>query len=417
MLFSPIHHTFAPLGDRRQCVRALLMLFAPWKYRSGESRDILREHLRSAFGAEAFLFSSGRTGLLAVLRAMKLQTGDEVIVQGYTCVVVPNAIHAAGGCPVYVDLDPDTLNLDPEETSKAITPRTRAVICQHTFGIPADTERLRALCDQHNIMLIEDCAHSIPDEGGPKEIGRHGDVLLLSFGRDKAISGVSGGAILCRNADLSAALDALTKDTKEMSCWMIARLLCYPLLYGIARPFYGLGIGKVWLKIMSLTRFLIPILTKDEKQGHMPPIIDRMPNALAFLALDQWHRLGALNDHRRLLTRFYLEEGKKRMWLRALPGITPDLPLQKFPLFLRNADHLRTILRRRNIHLSDGWTGCVVCPATVNIDQTHYRPGTGLKAEMACRQILSLPTHPTMTLKQAKQLIQEIEAILSFSQH
>lgn len=417
MLFSPIHHTFAPLGDRMQCLRALLMLCAPWRYRSGESRDVLREHLRSAFSAEAFLFSSGRTGLFAILRAMKLQNGDEVIVQGYTCVVIPNAIHAAGASPVYVDLDPDTLNLDPEETAKAITPRTRAIICQHTFGIPADTEHLRALCDQHNIILIEDCAHIIPDSSGPKEIGGQGDVLMLSFGRDKAISGVSGGAILCRNPDISAALKELTKDTKEMSRWMIVRLLLYPLIYAVARPLVGLGIGKVFLKLTGITRFLIPILTKDEKQGHMPPIIDRLPNALAFLALDQWHRIRELNDHRRMLTRFYLEQSKKNTWLRALSGITPDLPLQKFPLFLGNAENVRMVLKRRNIHLSDGWTGCVVCPATVNIDQTHYHPGTGLKAEMACRQILSLPTHPGMTMEQAEQLINEIEAILSFSHH
>ena len=160
-LFSPIHHTFAPHVDGRYALRSLALLCTPWRWRKGRSIEALRSALAEKFNADAFLFATGRESLLALFRGMDLKPGEEVIVQGYTCVVVPNAIRAAGGVPVYVDIEKETLNLDPEEVERAITNRTRAVLCQHTFGIPSDLERLRSICDAHNLLLIEDCAHAV----------------------------------------------------------------------------------------------------------------------------------------------------------------------------------------------------------------------------------------------------------------
>ncbi len=408
-LLSPIHHTFGPLADGRQRLRALGMLFMPWKYRDGESTKTFTRDLSEAFDGQAFLFASGRGGLLALLRSLKIQPGDEVIVQAYTCVVVPNAIHAAGGKTIYADVDPETLNLDIDNVRKHITPRTRVIICQHTFGIPSDTVRLRQLCNEHHLVLIEDCAHVLPDALGPSAISHYGDFLLLAFGRDKAISGIAGGAIISRREDVSRALNLEWMQAQHLPLWTIARLLLYPCIYGIARPFYGLSIGKAFLKMMRILGLLIPILEDSEKQGQMPIVVQRIPNACAFLALDQWHRLREINDHRRALTRFYIEEGKKSMWLRPLPGVTPDLPLQKFPLFLDNAAKTRRALKRKNIYLDDGWTGCVICPPTVDSKNAQYRTGSDPKAEEVARSIVSLPTHPGMTRRMARRLIREID--------
>lgn len=410
---SLIHHQFGPMADGQQVLRALGMLSAPWRWLRGRSSSLLAQKLAIAFHGDAFLFSAGREGLLALLQAIHLRQDDEVIVQAYTCIAVPNAVHAAGGHPVFVDIDPETLNLNCEEVRKAITPRTRAVLCQHTFGVPADTERLRRLCDEHRILLIEDCAHILPDETGPQEIGRHGDALLLSFGREKAISGISGGAIVCRRSDLSRKLKLAAMQAGHLRRWTVIRLLFYPLAYALTRPFYGLFIGKAILKAMQVLHLLVPVYIDDEKEGHMPHVIRTLPNALAFLALAQFTKLRGINDHRRALTRFYLEEGKKRVWLRPLAGVTPDLPLQKFPLFLEHAEEIRAILRTRNIHLHDGWTGCVICPPTVDLAITNYAPGSDPKAEQAAQRILNLPTHPGMTMKQAERLVEEIDAILN----
>ena len=428
-LLRPIHHTFAPLGDLNQCLRSIGLLVQPWKWKRGPAPQSLKNALKHFFGADAFLYGSGREGLHALLRAMHLRAGEEVIVQGYTCAVVANAIHAAGGVPVYSDITLETLSFDMSAIERSITKHTRAIICQHTFGIPADGETLRALCDRHTLFLIEDCAHVIPDRVGPAGIGHYGDFVLLSFGRDKAISGVAGGAILSRNPSVTQNLKTQEHSLIDYSLWTIFRYLLYPLLYRFARPFYGLWLGKAFLAIAGKTRILLPILEPDEKKGSMSPLLHSIPNACATLALAQWNKRTTINDHRRMLTGFYLthfvgayrdtplqiknQQSKIYLWPSA---ITSDLPLQKFPIFIENTQEMRKRLKRENIHLDDGWTGCVICPESVELDALHYEWGKDPVAEGLCQQILNLPTHPGMSLKDGQRLVKVLDTLISKSE-
>lgn len=398
MMFRPIHHTFAPHVDAAYALHALRLLFQPWKWQRGGETEVLRKTLAQHFHAEVTLFASGREAIFALLQSLQIGKGYEVIIQSYTCVVVPNAITATGATPIYADIDPDTLNLTPETVERVISNRTKAVICQHTFGIPADTERLRDLCDQYELPIIEDCAHIIPDRSGPATISRYGDYLILSFGRDKAISGIAGGALVLKNKNTVIPTPYHLPPTTY-----IARLLLYPLLYAIARPLYGFGLGKLLLWLAAKLHLLIPIVTEKEKKGSMEQTLHNIPNACAALALTQLRKLPQINDHRRSLTQFYLQAFKDRGW-PVLEGITEDLPLQKFPMFI-DSPLPRSLLKRKNIHLSDGWTGCIICPSTVDPNDAHYSSGQDPRAEEVGKSIFSLPTHPTMTLQQAKKLM------------
>lgn len=393
----------------------------PWVWKEGPQKDELRRVLGEHFKGQAHLFASGREALLAILKSLRFQKDEEVIVQGYTCIVVPNAIIAAGMTPVFADIDPDTLNLDLQEVERVITPKTRAIICQHTFGIPSFTRELRQLCDRHSLILIEDCAHIMPDAQGPAEIGQYGDVLFFSFGRDKAISGVSGGAVVCKRGDICADLGKLEAEARPLPLWKIKRFLQYPILYALAKPLYGMGMGKYLLAALGKLHMLAPIVTRQEKQGHMDATLHAMPNALAALALQQWKRLPEINSHRRMLTRLYFDEVHRRGWFTRrsfseggliLLGVTPDLPLQKFPLFVKNAEGIRQKLKTHNICLHDGWTGCVICPANAEAESVGYHDGDDPKADMVGTQILTLPTHPDTSLAQAKRLIELLDPLL-----
>jgi dTDP-4-amino-4,6-dideoxygalactose transaminase len=99
-----------------------------------------------------------------------------------------------------------------------------------------------------------------------------------------------------------------------------------------------------------------------------------------------------------------------------LSGIHADFPLQKFPLFIGSAQSIRAILKKENMHLDDGWTNCVVCPDSVSLPDAGYEWGADPKAEAACKQILSLPTHPTMTLMQAETLSRRLDTLLKHSE-
>ncbi len=325
---------------------------------------------------------------------------------------MPNAIHASGAQPIYADIDPDSLNLTVETVEPLITPRTRAVICQHTFGIPADTTRLRALCDTHKILLIEDCAHVLRDVRGPKDIGTLGDYLILSFGRDKAISGITGGAVLSKSAKHTAILRELERTAMHHTWWHVAKIIEYSSrMYSIVRPLSGTVFLRPVLWLLNKTGFIVRVLSDDEKKGRMSPVFHKIPNICAELALYSLKNLRVLNERRRTITSFFLQTAKERGW-PVLGNITSDLPLQKFPLFTTEADKIRQKLKEENIHLDDGWTGCVICPDSVDMDTMEYPYGKDPIAEEACLRILSLPTHPTMTLFQAQRLAKRIDELL-----
>src|SRR3989339_890551 len=128
---------FAPNMTCRDVRTALTYLLFPWKWhqlRQGDAPERVAAWFRNTFQTpDAFPVDSGRSGLYLALKALNIQPGDEVIVQGYTCLVVVNAIRWSGGIPIFVDIT-STCNIDPEKIERHITRRTKALILQHTFG-------------------------------------------------------------------------------------------------------------------------------------------------------------------------------------------------------------------------------------------------------------------------------------------
>lgn len=413
MRIRPIHHTFGPHVSRSYALQTDILLLTPWRWKRTESTEALRTRLQQTFRSPVYLFASGREGLLALLRSLRLEPGAEIIIQGYTCVALPNAIHAAGCTPVYADIDKETLNLDPNAVQGRITNRTRAVLCQHTFGIPANTKRLKEVCREHNLILIEDCAHVLPDSSGPKEIGREGDYIFTSFGRDKVLSGITGGVVIARSP---AAKDNLAKEEKNaarLSNVTIARLLMYAPVYHKTRLMYGLlNIGKLLLMLCGKLGLLVPVITEKEKTGAMSPILHRIPEPCSALAGREFLQLSRINDHRRRMTKEFLQEAEKRAW-KVPESIRADLPMQKFPIFVENPDAVRAELKKKHMYLDDGWSGAVVCPRTVDQEATNYIAGSCPHAEQVARSILNLPTHPTMTQKQTKALLHTLSSLLA----
>ena len=408
-MIKPIHHTFGPHITGAYLLQSWKQMLTPWNWKTGYQREKLRSNIQYWFRAKCFLFSSGRQALLALLRSLDFEPGAEIIIQGYTCVALPNAIHAADYNPVFADIDPHTLNMRAENVEKCITPRTKAIICQHTFGIPSDTKALRALCDKHHLVLIEDLAHILPDTSGPDIFGKYADYMMLSFGRDKAVSGICGGAIVSKHDSVSDEIETEEQRAKEVPLGKTGIFLLYPTLYACANALYGIGLGKLLLVIARKFHLLIPVITIKEKKGKQSPTLKRMPNSCAALANNGLHSMQSINDHRRTLTTMYREAAKKYHW--DIPsGVSADLPLQKFPLLVENADAIRLSLKKYNIHLDDGWTGSVVCPRSIDLSATGYKENSCPKAQEIAHNILTLPTHSTMTIKQAQYLIDHLQS-------
>lgn len=125
--------------------------------------------------------------------------GDEVIMPSFTFVSTANAFVLRGATPVFVDIDPHSLNIDPHEIRAAITPRTRAIVVVHYAGHPCDMDAIQALCQQHGLLLIEDAAQAILTEYKGKKLGTIGDLGCLSFHETKNVISGEGGALLVNN--------------------------------------------------------------------------------------------------------------------------------------------------------------------------------------------------------------------------
>lgn len=150
----------------------------------------------------ALLMVNGTVTLEAILHSMGLGPGDEVIVPALTWIATAMAVIYVGAKPVFVDVEPDTLCIDPGQVAKAITPNTRAIIPVHLCGGMADMDRLMELARKHDIKVIEDCAHAQGGQWNGKGLGSIGDAGSFSFQQSKTISTGEGGAVITNDSNL-----------------------------------------------------------------------------------------------------------------------------------------------------------------------------------------------------------------------
>ncbi|MCC2954336.1 DegT/DnrJ/EryC1/StrS family aminotransferase [Massilia sp. IC2-477] len=153
------------------------------------------------------LFSNGTLALVTALQALRV-TG-EVITTPYSFVATAHSLLWNGIKPVFVDVDPDTLNLDPAKIEAAITPQTTAIMPVHCYGRPCDVEAIQRIADNYNLKVIYDAAHAfgVRDAGG--SVLRHGDLSVLSFHATKVFNTFEGGAIICPDAKTKQRIDHL----------------------------------------------------------------------------------------------------------------------------------------------------------------------------------------------------------------
>lgn len=149
--------------------------------------------------SQLFLTHSATGALEAIARLLDIQKGDEIILPSFTFVSSANAFVSQGAVPVFVDIEKETLNLDLDQVERAITPNTKAVIAVHYAGHACDLNRLRSICDRHNIYLIEDAAMAFGNTFDGKPLGSIGDFGVISFDITKQISAVQGGLLLVNN--------------------------------------------------------------------------------------------------------------------------------------------------------------------------------------------------------------------------
>ncbi len=178
--------------------------------------------LGDAVGAPyAAAVSSGTAGLHLCLVIAGVGPGDEVITSPYSFVASANCAIYVGATPVFADIAPDTLNLDPVAVEAAITPRTKAVVAVDIFGYPCEVDELRAICDRHGLVLVEDSCEALGARYKGRPLGSHGHLATWAFYPNKQITTGEGGAVTTGSAEEHELVVSLRNQGRlETSSWL-----------------------------------------------------------------------------------------------------------------------------------------------------------------------------------------------------
>lgn len=278
----------------------------------------------------AFAFMSGREALSACIYALGLKPGDEVILPGYTCVVVPNAFHFAGIKTIYSDIELDTYGLDVGFVERKITDNTRAILIHHLYGLVCrDYLALLDLARRRGLRVIEDCAHATGAEYKGTKVGNRGDLAFYSTEQSKVLNTIQGGVAVTNDRVLAERLQQYYE------------LAHYPDESWIEKQLYNVFLGyfqhkhpQRWLlgdiaNLLYGHKFLVST-TPEEEKGIRPPYYGRrMANPIAALGLNQLKKVDHYNELRRQTAKVWDKWSEANGYIR--PLVIPD----STPVFLR----------------------------------------------------------------------------------
>lgn len=420
---KPVFVSISPNAEADDVWLALKLIFSPWKWIAGGAPQKFTEEFKKYLGVKfAFMFDSGRTSIYAVMKALGLKQGDEVLVQAFTCTAAINPILWVGAKPVYVDIDARTYNMSPDDLLRKISPKSKAVMVQHTFGIAANLQEILEIAGKNNLMVIEDAAHALGAEWNGRKIGTFGDAAIFSFGRYKIISSVFGGAAVTNHPEIGKRLEEFYEKCDYPPRFWIFQQLFHPIFLSIAKPFYNIfSLGKLAVVIAKKLKLISLTVYSEEKHGGRPPFGPaKMPDALAKLGLNQLRKIEKYNNHRRALAEIYEAElrGVEEI---ALPEISQNQKavFLNFPIRLKSGDLAYKLIgagrHEEGIYLENWPAKKVIGPKGVDLEKLQYKAGSCPVAEEAAPRVIILPTSPNTTTRDAKRAVLFIKKAIAIA--
>jgi perosamine synthetase len=362
----------------------------------------------------AVSFSTGRVALYALLNVFNVHNGDEVLLQVPTHIVVPNSIRFAGGRPVYVDCDPTTFNIDLEDAERKITPRTRILLVQHTFGIPVDIHAAQCLAEKYNLTLIEDCVHALGAQYLGQQLGSFGRAAFFSTEETKVISSTMGGMAVTNDPTIAAQLRVFQQGCAWPDGEIVWRYLAKLILYHIfTQPYIHPYTRWIYLRVLkrSVSNLAPSDTSVEEMEGRRPgDYLQRLSNGQAAIALRQIKRLDANISHRRSMAYTYhkLLQERGSQVIRLPSGSQPSFV--RYPLIV--SDRVLAIQAASQRVILGEWFSSVL-EGSASPAFGEYEAGSCPNAEYAVRHLVNLPTHFRVKLEDADYIISLLQPYLT----
>ncbi len=351
-----------------------------------------------------FLYWKGRVALYAILKSLNLKQGDEVIIPAFTCVVVPNAIIYAGLKPIYVDISPNTYNMDVNLIEKKITPRTRVIICQNTFGLSSDLEFIISLAKNYNLFTIEDCTHGFGGFYNGKPNGSYCDASFFSTQWNKPFSTGIGGFLVANNEIILKKLKTL--DSNKIKPEFFERLLLNLLLV-FRKYFINKYTQSFLVKIYRfLSRYNLTVgSNRGEELNSVNMPIDYykdISNVQVKKGIKSLKNISQLNKLRKKNASEYTKYLKSKNKNHVDENVFANHIFLKYPILVKDRDAFFELAEKSNINLGD-WFLSPLHPVRERLDKWGLLSKEHPMASSIAEKIVNLPTD-----------IQEASEVISF---
>ncbi|MBD3281030.1 hypothetical protein GF389_05975 [Candidatus Dojkabacteria bacterium] len=383
------------------------LLFQPWRWKSEKPVRQFEEKMEEYLQADvkAFAFDSARTSFYQLLKSWGIGEGDEVLVPTFTCVVVINPILRVGATPVYVDTDPRSFNMDLEDLRKKFTSKTKAVLAQHTFGVPVDVGEIRKVVGK-DVKIVEDLAHYLH----PDAKSKNSDAAILTFGIEKMMTSLRGGMAVvgAGDDDLRSKLQKVQENAKSFGLWRIFKWLINPIVWSVATPTYFWGFGKFTIgRLISQFGHMLGMMGNMmegcEYRGCFPDWMPaRMPGALAQVGMNQLDKLDELNEHRAKIAKVYDE-----VLLENRSELKNYYPL-RYPIMVDDPRELKSKLREKHVIIGN-WYEKVLFTDPQYLDELKLDISDIPNTMKITKQVINLPTFIKVSEEDAREIAENVK--------
>jgi dTDP-4-amino-4,6-dideoxygalactose transaminase len=350
------------------------------------------------------------------LKALGIGQGDHVVVPGYTCFAVPSAVCFAGAHPVYADIDPGTFNVSIDTILAAVRStkqkNVRAILIQHTYGIPAETHPIVSWARERGIYTIEDCAHVwgsryCDPDGRWADAGTLSDASFFSSQWTKPVSTGLGGWAVTNDSTLRKNLqrfrdqECVSPTSREVALLMsqvgVREFISHPRIDWVAKRVY---------QALYRRGLMMGTSSVEELRGDIPN-----GYAKRMSSFQEWLRQRLLkNDavvQRRRRLRITYDAALKSAGLPMLQTAnTVDPVLLRYPVRIQNKERALEVARKRGIELGDWYSHPIDGPQELAVASLGYQPGACPEAERAGREVVNLPLTARTTQDTAQRATQ-----------
>jgi dTDP-4-amino-4,6-dideoxygalactose transaminase len=370
------------------------------------------------FGAKsAFTFWKGRVALYAILKALGVQAGDEVILPGYTCVMDVNPIKYLGATPVYVDIEPSTFNMNVELLEEKITANTKVIIAQHTYGYPCDMDAIMSISDKNSIPVIEDCCLAFGSKYNGKVVGMFGKAAYFSSQWNKPYTTGLGGMALVNDQELGGKIKSLyveqshgpsRKEVLILAAQLaIYRMFVYPRTTALAQTIFRYLTKRGVVVGSSSNSEFEPVMADD--------FFKRASRLQVISGLRQLRKIEHNIAHRKQMVHLYDELLQQKGWRGLEYDKSVMQPVMvRYPVRIVEKNKAIAEASKAGIELGS-WFECPLHPIATPLEAYDYEIGMCPQAEKAGNEVVNLPLHPRVSEKTAKRTVDFITCFTEIS--